>query len=180
MNNNENKTFINEKIHKSLSNWDINKYLDNKCNLILYYKLKKYKTIKEVLGQYNKCVILYQNGRGSGHWTCLYKIDNKKDTIYFFDSYGLMIDKEFIFITKNIKRELGIDYNYLSKLLYDSKLKVEFNEYQLQTYKSGYNTCGRWVMFRLKNNNLSVKEFYKLFRGFKNKDLIITLLTIKI
>ena len=173
------KTYIDGLIHKSLSNWEILKYLDDECNIILYTELKDYNNINEVLGLHKKAVILYQNDENSGHWTCLYK-NQTPNTIYFFDSYGLMIDKEFKFITKNIKKQLGIDYNYLSKLLYDSKNKIEFNEHQLQTYKTGYNTCGRWVSYRLKHNNLDIDQFNELFTNFKNKDLIITLLTIKI
>ena len=170
---------ISKKIHYALYTSDIQKYLNNKVKIVLYSELKNYTHIDQLLKPFNKCVILYQTKKNSGHWTCIYTNDTPNN-IYFFDSYGLKVDSEWKFTTKEIKKELQIYMNYLSKLLLESNRDIHFNQYQLQSSKNGYNGCGRWVCYRLKYNKLSVNDFYKLFKNFKNKDLIITLLTYNI
>lgn len=160
----------------SLSNNDILNYLDNKCNFHTYKELKNFNNIDELLGKYNKCVLLYLTKENYGHYTALYKVGN---TIYFFDPYGYMIDDELKFVPKHLKKELNSDYRYLTELLYNSGYDVEYNEYQLQKKKIGINTCGRWVILRLIYPKISINDFYKLFNEVKDKidlDKLITLL----
>ena len=53
---------------------------------------------------------------------------------------------------------------YLTKLLYKSNKRVEYNEHQFQRRVDGVNTCGRWVINRLKYPEISIKNYNKLFR----------------
>ena len=76
---------------KSLSDTDILNYMNGKTNLIQYKEIINYDNIDDLLGQYKKCVLLYHTRENYGHWTCLYKV---KNTIYFFDSYGVIPDDE--------------------------------------------------------------------------------------
>ena len=165
-------------ISKSLSGIDI---LNNvKCNLIQYKDVNKYNSIKELLGPTKKCVILYHTKRDYGHWTALYEYNG---TIFFFDSYGFIPDDELKYLHKDLKAELNSNHRYLTQLLYNSNKPVEYNEYQLQERKKNVNTCGRWVILRLKYPQISVDNFYDIFKQssqyINNDELICLLITIK-
>lgn len=152
-------------IDYSLSGQDIVNALDGKCNLVSYPDIKHFKTIDELLGKYKKCVILYLNSANYGHWTCIYEHNG---TIYFFDSYGVKPNGQLNWIPNHMNKELKQDHKHLLKLLYDSNKPVEYNEYPLQKLGNGINTCGKWVIFRLKHPFLSVENFKKMFKN-KNK-----------
>ena len=109
-----------------------------------------------------------------GHWTCLYE---NNGTIFFFDSYGFIPDDELKFLHKDLKAELNSNHRYLTQLLYNSNKPVEYNEYQLQDRKKNVNTCGRWVILRLKYPKISVNDFYDIFKEsskYINNDELIT------
>lgn len=158
----------------SLSGADILQSLHGKCNLIQYKNIDKYINLKELLGKDKKCVILYNTNENYGHWTCIYEYN---DTIFFFDSYGIIPDDELKW-----RRYYGADisnYRYLTKLLYESMCPVEYNEYQLQQKKDGINTCGRWVINRLKYPQISVDDYYNIFKQssrYIDNDKLICLL----
>jgi hypothetical protein len=165
-----------KQISKSLSGEDILKALDYKCNLVQYKDLENFNSIKELLGQHKKCVLLYHTKRNYGHWTCLYEYDNR---IYFFDSYGIIPDNELKFLHPDLKEELNSQHRHLTKLLYNQNKPVEYNEYQLQERKPNIATCGRWVILRLKYPTISVDEFYENFKFSKDyisNDKLICLL----
>ena len=167
---------MDKEISKSLSGIEILDYMKNQCNLIQYKDIHKFNNINEMLGKYKKCVILYHTRANYGHWTCLYEY---KDTIYFFDSYGFIPDDELKFLHRSLKEELNSDHRYLTKLLYESDKKVEYNEYELQEEKKGVNTCGRWCLLRLKYPSISVDDFHKIFKRsshYINNDELICLL----
>ena len=163
-------------INVSLSGYDILNALDNKCNMVQYKDVKNFNSINEMLGPYKKCVLLYHTKLDYGHWTCLYEVDN---TIFFFDSYGFIPDKQLNWVPYNLKDDLNSDYRYLTKLLYESNKRVEYNEYQFQRRVDGVNTCGRWVVNRLKYPEISIENFNKLFKDaskYMDLDELICLL----
>ena len=152
-------------ISKSLSGLDI---LNNvNCNLVLYKDLKNYSNIDELLGKNKKCVLLYHTQENYGHWTCLYEYNN---TIFFFDSYGLIPDDELKFLHKDLKTELNSNHRHLTELLYKGDKPVEYNEYQLQSKDKNVATCGRWCVNRLKYPEIGVDEYYKIFND-ASKDI---------
>ena len=165
---------MNSQLSKSLSGLDIiNKV---KSNLVQYKDLKKYKNIDELLGKYKKCVLLYHTAENYGHWTCLYEHDNK---IYFFDSYGLIPDDELKFLHKDLKKELNSNHKHLTELLYNSDKPIEYNEYELQSKDKNVATCGRWIINRLKHTDISVEDYYQIFKEASKDidlDLLISLL----
>jgi hypothetical protein len=150
-----------DSLNYSLSGKDILNKLDNKCNIVQYSDIHNFKTIDDLLGRYNKCVILYHTSENYGHWCCIYQY---KNTIYFFDSYGFMIDDQLNFLHKDLRDDLNSDFMHLTKLLYNSKKKIEYNEYQLQARLPNVNTCGRWVICRLLYPQISIDDFYKIFK----------------
>lgn len=156
----------------SLSNKEITRLLNNKVKIITHDKIKKYNNINDLLGKNNKCVILYRNSLNYGHWCCLFK--NKKG-INFFDSYGNKPDEILKFVPNDVNEELKQDHKKLLQLLYKSKYNICFNQYKLQKLEKYINTCGRWVVFRLLNSDLTEDEFKDLFKNRKySPDELIT------
>lgn len=149
----------------SLSGEDIGNLLNKQCNIVPYNEIKNFNNIFDLMGPYRKCAILYLTSANYGHWTCIYEHNN---TIYFFDSYGCIPDGQFKFIPNKLNKELGQDFSYLVNLMYNSKLPVEYNEYKLQKFKKGINTCGRWCAVRMQYPEVSINDFNKIF---KNKSL---------
>lgn len=145
---------------KALSSYDIIGALNGKTNLMSYQQLHLFDNIDDVLGIYGACVLLYLTKNNYGHWTCLFKTDT--DKISVFDSYGLIVDDELDFVPVEKREKLGESFRYLTYLLYNSPYEIEYNNYKFQEYSSGedrINTCGRFVIVRLWNRNLDPEEF---------------------
>lgn len=170
---------MNEEISKSLSGIEILNLMDNKCNLVQYSDLHNIKSIDELLGPHKKCVLLYHTSTNYGHWCCVWEYNN---TIFFFDSYGGVVDTQLKFLPRDLKQELNSNHNYLIKLMYDSGKEVEYNQHDLQSRKLGVNTCGRWCVNRLRFPEISIDDYYQLFKDsskyMKNDELICLLVPI--
>ena len=170
---------MNEEISKSLSGTEVLNLLDNKCNLVQYSDLHNIKSIDELLGPHKKCVLLYHTSTNYGHWCCVWEYNN---TIFFFDSYGGVVDTQLKFLPRDLKQELNSNHNYLIKLMYDSDKEVEYNQHDLQSRKLGVNTCGRWCVNRLRFPEISIDDYYQLFKDaskyMKNDELICLLVPI--
>ena len=67
-------------------------------------------------------------------------------------------------VDHGVRESLGIDGKYLSKLFDKTKLEVVYNTEDYQAERRGVNTCGRHVIFRLKNINKSLDEYHKFFK----------------
>lgn len=145
----------------SLSGAEVLKLLDNKANLFSYSQLHNIKSIDELLGQYKKAVLLYHTSANYGHYVCVWEYNN---TIFFFDSYGGVVDSQLKFLPKDLKKELNSNHNYLIRLMYNSGLNVEFNQYQLQSREPNITTCGRHCVERLRFPEISIDEYYKIFK----------------
>ena len=156
---------------KALSDLDIKNIMDNKINVVMYSDLHKYNNIKQLLGKYNRCIILYifeelEGGGNSGHWVAVTK--TPKNTISFFDSYGTIPDKTIMKLPPNIKSKFKEDYNYLSKLIYDSKLPIEYNNKTLQQHHSV--VCGYYCILFCCCMDLNMEQFQKIFSNNKKKN----------
>lgn len=157
----------------ALSKTDIQNAFNGKIKVVLYSDLKQYKTIQDLLEPYNRVVILYYWRKFSGHWICVFK--NKNGNIEVFDSLSSWIDDTLKDINIDFRKETDQDYKYLTKLLYDCNCPVEWNDFKLQSNNA--KTCGRWVIYRLKRNDLTIEQFQDLFKNIKNKDKKIIMLT---
>lgn len=156
-----------------LGSKQIKKAFGGKIKIILYSQLKNYNSINELLEPYDKVVILYYWKKYFGHWICIFK--NVNGNIEVFDSLGSWIDDTLYTIDKEFRKQNNEDYKYLTKLLYDCNCEVEYNDKQLQSNKT--STCGRWCVYRLKRDDLTIEEFQDLFKKNKNKDSKIISLT---
>lgn len=162
----------------SLSGQEIMKLISNKANLISYDELKNVRNIDEIMKN-GACVILYLSEKHYGHWICVFYTGKK--SIEFFDPYGVSIDLQKNWVTRSDREKLGVEKNYLSKLLADSNCEIEYNHHKFQKKGVQNAVCGRWVAIRLLFRHLSLEEFSVLFNANKNipmsADMLVTMLT---
>lgn len=176
--NKEERDFIKEKMKIAYSNTDIENKLNNKVNVLTYTDLIQYNNINDILGNYGNLVILVELKDNYGHWICCFKRNN--NIIEVFDSYGLKPDDQLNYVDNEFKKNNNMNYPYLSKLLYYSKYNIEYNQYKLQEKSININTCGRWVVERIKLKNISIDDFYKLYKSDKDikSDELVTLISL--
>lgn len=174
-----------DRLQISLSNVDICKLLDNKCNIVVYPDLKNYKSIEELLKPYGYAVILYLSKPNYGHWTAVFYAGpktNGKKTIEVFDSYGIGIDAEQDFpMDPKFKKKSGMDIPYLTMLLMEAyhKYNMIINEHPFQK-KGKIATCGRHVIVRLWNRHLMLDDYANMIFGFGvDPDILVTAMTDK-
>ena len=147
----------------ALSNGDIYKLLDGKCNILTYPELTKYDDIDSAMGKYKALVLLYLSKQNYGHWICVFQRNN--NTIEFFDPYGFFPDDELQFIPEHFREVSGQKYPHLTYLLAKCKYqKIEYNNTRLQKLENNVNTCGRWCVVRLMLRNISIEKFVKKFK----------------
>jgi len=145
----------------NLSDSDIKRITDNKCNVIAYSDLENVSSIDEILNPYDACIILYQLEENQGHWVALIK--HSPTELEFFGSYGLKIDEQLKFSKFNLRRHNGVEIPHLSVLISHSNYKVISNTAKLQKFKKDVNTCGRWCAMRVRFRDVPIKRFQQLF-----------------
>lgn len=147
---------------RALSSKDIKGYFNGKVKVILYNEIGKYRTIDELLNPYGRVIMLYfwkAEPNYYGHWISCFR--NCNNNIEVFDSFGTFIDDTLNKISLNFRKEHNIYEKHLTKLLYDSGKIIEYNDKQLQDKKT--STCGRWCIYRLYRDDLTIEQFQKLF-----------------
>lgn len=146
------------------------------CNILRYEDLVNYDDIEEVIHKQGLCLLYPVTSNEVGHWCCLFRnpIDNK---IYFFDSYGKVIDDQLDFRTdeyKNSKEWKNRWYRHLTEMLYESSREIDYNPYQFQRDDPNITTCGYWCLARLSLPHLTADQFQVLFRpGLDLDDLVV-------
>jgi hypothetical protein len=170
---------IQKLVDKALSNKEVLKICGNKANLITYSELADYDNIEQAMGKYGACIVLYETKKDYGHWCCFFVTD--RNTIEFFDPYGLMPDDEFAFVTEEFRRENGEYYPYLTAMLLATPYQIEYNHYPFQKFAKNVSSCGRWCGFRLLVKDLNLDEFIDLFQPYEDAgmdmDWLITAVT---
>ena len=156
-----------------LSKSDIERVFNGKIKVLLYDEIAKYNNIKELLEPYGKICVLYYWKKYSGHWCCCFL--NKNGRVEIFDSFGTFPDGTLKDININFRKETNQAHKHLTDLLYRGGRPVEYNDMKLQGNKS--STCGRWCIYRMLRNDLTIEEFQDLFKRNKNKDKKIISLT---
>lgn len=156
-----------------LSDADIRQLMGNRCNIVRYRDIKKYNSIKQLLGTYECCFILYEWQERSGHWCLLTK---SKNEVEFFDPYSGIPDSELDQVPEDKRIELGENHPYLSDLLRNCKYEICYNEFQFQKLDKGIKTCGRWCCLRCLLKDMNLYDFQKFFQGMYG-DSVVTSLT---
>jgi hypothetical protein len=147
-----------------MSNFDIKHYLPD-VRIVPYNELPKYGDIERLLptnGSY--LVLLYQDSENSGHWCgmCRYM-----DCVEFFDSYGNPPDKQLKWTPKPLREDIGIDANYLSRMLKATRLPCIYNKVKYQSEDPDIATCGRHVCWRLMNflkRDMTLKDYNEFMK----------------
>lgn len=164
----------------ALSNHDILKLLNNKCNIVLYPDLHKYDNIDQLLDPYNACIILYESKPQYGHWCALTKRDN--NIIEFFNPYGGLPDCCLKQISYDFRKKSNQLIPHLSHLMKDSPYELHYNEFQFQQKGYDIKTCGRHCCVRVFCKDIDIYQ-YKDFLDFLCKKLktdydgVVTILT---
>ena len=98
-----------------LSDGDLKKVLGGDLKVIVYSDLSNVSDLREILAKDRDCVvILYEQKKLSGHWTCLVR---EGDGFTFFDPYGIPPDSELRWLNMRQRYKLHEDTTYLSNLL---------------------------------------------------------------
>ena len=130
--------------------------------IMKYAELKDFDCLSKLLPKvdFDYVVILIEEKLNSGHWTCVVR---RGKTFTLFDSYGTGIDKELGFVGAGIKRLLGEDEPFISKMLRECSCNADVidNRTQFQSLKPDVATCGRWTVIFIEMSKMgySLDEF---------------------
>lgn len=143
------------------------------CPIMSIREFQRYTDLFQAMRGKNCLIILYETKKEFGHWVCILihpATRQMKPRIEFFDSLGYFPDHERIFVDKNFKKLYFNSIPHIVKLLRDKSNQyiIEYNNHQLQGDSS--STCGRWVILRILLSDLSLEQFTKYFKQFKNPD----------
>lgn len=123
-------------------------------DIIMSTDLKHYDTLPRGLLDGSRCVvILYETAPNFGHWVLLHTLrspQSGKQTLEFFDSYGMKPDDELNHIPSQYRHDSKQTKKEVVRLLLASPedIPISYNEHTFQVPYPGINTCGRWVILR--------------------------------
>jgi hypothetical protein len=145
---------------KPLTDSDVTRYLGPQGNPLKYSEVKKY-TFEQLLPAPDSFkVLLLEDKRNSGHWTCLLR---KGDGAEYFNSFGKKYDDDLDPVPKMVKKILGETPNTIETML--GGRPCAWNKTKLQADDS--QTCGRYVVSRVQNREKSNPAFVKWLKGQK-------------
>lgn len=175
---------IRETEKTAFGNDEITKLCEGKVKIVKYSDIKKYSNLDTLLKPWDSVILLYETQPNFGHWTALMRYQEEgKNIIEFFDPYGIPLDKQLNFVPANMKSKLNEDHKYLTELMLKYKQQhpntlMKENIVQLQDFKNGVNTCGRWSGMRVCFKHIPLTKFIACFKNQKEKpDFYITLMT---
>lgn len=166
-------------MNESLSNTQMQQFLNDYlpgAKVILYpeiadiYKSGKISPtmLRWINGERPPLVILYLSSKKYGHWMALFENEHG---INFFDSYGNAPDDQMKWpIDAEFRRLSGEDRAHLVRFILDIMKpdeEVYYDEHDYQSRNPKVTTCGRHVLFRLLNMDLSVEEYNDLIKMLK-------------
>lgn len=163
---------VNQFIHKSISDQDLEKYFTKAIQkkILVFGDLRKYNSIDEVLPKQKDFIImLIETAPNIGHWCCLTK---NNGVVTWFDSYGMKPGSELKFVDEDKRAQLNEDRNYLGELLQKTKYKVEYNTIAFQSDGDNVRDCGRYVILYLilfNEKNFNLKQFQQFMKNETKK-----------
>jgi len=150
----------------ALSDEDLETILGKHIFICVYPYLNEVEHIDNIFDSEGRCMLLFNTiDENAGHWVCMTK---KKDTIHFFDPYGLKPDEPMKWLTEEKRDQLDMETKRLTQLLRQSGYKVYYNTFEFQNEKNS-NTCGRWCAVRLLYKDYTLDQFYQFIIHYKNK-----------
>lgn len=164
---------------RALDNEELERMTGGRCNIMRYQDIKQASNIDDVLGKYGACIILYELKKNDGHWVLV--MNKGKDTLIWFDSYGVEPDGEARFVKdSNWKKKSWQDIPLVSLLMKISHYKkFIYNTKRLQKLEKGINTCGRHCVTYLLNRDIPLNRYVKTLRSMpEDPDFTVTLYTL--
>ena len=152
---------------------NIRQYLPN-ARVFTYKELADVSSIEELLPKpKDYFFLLYEHSPNVGHFVVVNRyIDNGRDTICFFCSYGSKIDAPLYWNSPATNAKLGQSKPYLSELLRKSGKKLQYNNVQYQSKQSPVATCGAFATLWIKANlrdNMNLRDFHDWITEIKNE-----------
>lgn len=155
---------------RSLSDSDIRKVLGHGVKIIEYHELSNCRSLEELLPKpIDYIVILIEERKDQGHWTCL----TVKDNIYlYFDPYGYTIDHDLRWVPMKMRKVLGQSERYLTELVQKTNKEVRYNNIDYQSHDGDISTCGSHVCHFLHffiHKGMNLQDYYKFMMEQKCK-----------
>ena len=156
-----------------MSDSNIRRYFPD-AKVLKYSELADVEDITQLLPQPKSFFfLLYEQSFNSGHFVSVNRyIDNGRDTICFFCSYGSKIDAPLRWNSPEKNRELGQGEPYLTQLLRKSGKHIQYNRVQYQSKTSPKATCGAFATLWLKANirdNMNLQDFHDWITEIKDE-----------
>lgn len=167
-------------MNTALSGKNIMDLMNNNCKILTYGELANYDDIFDAIGESGNLILLYQTRQSYGHWCALFT--TPRNTIEFFDSYGTLPDDELLLIDPYFRLISNQNLPHLTALLYDSDMRIEYNNHELQGKGKDIATCGLWAVLRVLTKNMHIDSFNKLIKdlasdfNLSNDELIVNLI----
>lgn len=152
---------------------NIRKYFPN-AKILKYSELADIQDITQLLPQ-NKSFffLLYEQSLNRGHWVVVNRyMDNGRDTICFFCSYGSKVDAPLYWNSNAKNQELGQSRPFLTELLQKSGKQLQYNRVQYQSKTSPVATCGAFATLWIKANirdNMNLQDFHDWIAEIKKE-----------
>lgn len=147
------------------SDLDIHRALGEKIPIHRYPELMKMSSPDALFRNHNAAVLLFlTEGRDNGHWIAVIDHGSHYEV---FDSFGTEIDGDRAWLDKQKLLEFNETLPLLSNLLARGNKPAEHNSTKLQSDDA--NTCGRWVVWRIRNSNKPLKTFVAEMKGSGTK-----------
>jgi hypothetical protein len=156
---------LDKRVRYPLSDGDLERYFGagRESEVMKYSELAKFNSIDELLPEpFDFRILLIETKENSGHWVVILKY---KDTIEYFNSYGVNADTQKSQLSKAMNYMLGQKENFITNLVKKSNYKYVVNDIPFQSKNSEIATCGRWCALRIitaKDLQLDLVEFAKL------------------
>ena len=132
-----------------------------------------------------RCVLLELTKPSSGHWVCMLKTPGKLE---YFSSYGDpptgKKSEMDTWLTYQQRTALQENDGNMQRILDEAKAKgfsLAYNNVDLQSKRSGVETCGRHVCCRLLNRHLNLTDYLDMIQASgKTPDEYVVLVTQRI
>jgi RimJ/RimL family protein N-acetyltransferase len=143
------------------SDLDIHRALGSKIPIHRYPDLMRMSSPDALFKNHNAAVLLFlTEGKDNGHWIGVIDHGSHYEV---FDSFGTEIDGDRAWLNKEKLLEFNETLPLLSNLLAKGNKPTTHNSTKLQSDDA--NTCGRWVVWRIRNSNKPLKTFVAEMNG---------------
>lgn len=171
---------IKDEVGRALSGAEIDKLLPG-ITVITYPELARISQLESLLDNPQQAAaILFvtkaEDGLNEGHWLALFRRGDGK--VIFFDPYGKMPDTHRSWLPADKLKRLGEKAPLLMPLIRDFGARggeVLASDLPVQASSPSIATCGRHVIMRLKNRDISDDDYLRMItKGGSTGDAFVT------